>query len=132
MLNLPTARIGLVANSKRPLAPAATALLVFISVPLVVALGGLLTKSNMVTMERGIQGAGTLGFILAIISYFLGRQRMKKWETAQRAADVAENRKVNASRPRCLRCGLVITGSEQPWQKDSFCSEKCRALGAPS
>ncbi len=120
------------ASAKRPLAPAATALFVFVSVPLVVALGGFLTKSNMAAMQRGIQGAWTLGFFLAIISYFLGRQRLRRWEVAQRAVDVEANRKINAARPRCRRCGLAITGTEQPWQKESFCSEKCRTLGAPA
>src|SRR5258706_3845138 len=70
-LNLHHARILIVATPKRPLAPAATALFVFISVPLVVTLGGMLTKSNMVALGRGIQGAFTLGVFLAILSYFL-------------------------------------------------------------
>lgn len=83
---------------KRPTSPAAAALLTFFGVLVVgTAILALVIGSapNAVArLERGSQGLGSLGLILAVCTYFSARSRLRRWEAEQ--ADEARAAKIRA------------------------------------
>ena len=120
-------------SRKRPLSPWVVALFTFFFVPL----GGsiifyLLWSKEWIRFVRGVEGLWKLSFFLAIGAYFVARTRTKDWEERELKAQRLENLEQNAGRVRCKRCGIVITGSDQPWQQELYCSEKCKSLHARS
>jgi hypothetical protein len=71
-----------------------------------------------------------IGMLVGVVGYLVARRDLLKWVQREQEEAKEANRATNAARPKCLRCGVTITGSEQPWQKESFCSAKCRDLAA--
>jgi hypothetical protein len=119
-----------VQRPRRPSAPAAVALVTWFFSSL--ALTGLLSllPRNVVAFQRGVSGALTLGVFLGVGMYFVTRSRIQDWERKEAASRRLENEERNVGRPRCARCGIAVTGAEQPWQQAGYCSEKCRRIHA--
>lgn len=122
----------------KPVSPGAAAILTFGGLVFGVGLlCAFLFKDDdikMIRMEKVGEGSASLGIIIAVGVYFAQRNRVRAWETRHAAEELREKREAieerRAGRTPCKRCGVVLTGSDQPWQKASYCSEKCMNLHA--
>ncbi len=117
---------------KRPMSPALVALITFLGVIVAGAIAGAFLvgsgPGSVARLERMGEGSAKLSIILAIVMYFVQRRRVTNSETTALREDPDRSREGPAAPRRRTHCGAAVVGSEKPWERKSYCSEKCLEL----
>jgi hypothetical protein len=116
---------------KRPFSPLVVFFLtwfgtIFVAMMLVQVVG----NPSIAAMTKASEGGATFGFFLGLIAAVRARSRVRNWETQQ---NIYQTREMVANRTagmKCKTCDERILSTTQPWQKESYCSEKCRQAQA--